>query len=120
MKRKPMKRINRKRRAKLHARNFGPRAVAVRDMPCLVARAREASDLCRGRVQAAHVVARGMGGCGGDARSLVPLCARHHEQSGARGTMQRVDFETEHGIVLQVEADRIAAQLDAGQDGAPS
>ena len=34
--------------------------------------------------------------------------------------MQRVDFETEHGIVLQVEADRIAAQLDAGQDGAPS
>ena len=120
MKRTPMKRSNPARRAKMYARNFGPRAEVVRDMPCLVARAREATDLCRGRVQAAHVIARGMGGCGGDARSLVPLCARHHEQSGARGTMQRVDFETEHGIVLQVEADRIAAQLDSGQDGAPS
>ena len=120
MKRTPMKRSNPARRAKMYARNFGPRAIAVRGMPCLVARARKARDLCRGEVQAAHVVARGMGGCGGDARSLVPLCARHHEQSGARGTMQRVDFETEHGIVLQVEADRIAEQLDAGQDGAPS
>ena len=120
MKRTPMKRSNPARRAKMYARNFGPLAEAVRAMPCLVARARKARDLCRGRVQAAHVVARGMGGCGGDARSLVPLCARHHEESSARGTSKRAAFEARHGIVLQVEADRIAAQLDAGLDGAPS
>jgi len=102
----PIKRMNRGRRKKKFARNFGTRAEAVRDMKCLVPG-------CRGRSEAAHMNgARGMGGCGGDRRGLGPLCRLHHLQSGEKGTSMRADFEAKYGIDLIQESDRIATYLD--------
>ena len=114
LRRKPMQRgkaivrANPARRAKMFERNFGARASHVRRMRCLCA----ASCTCAGLVQAAHVVARGMGGCGGDKRDLVPLCGLHHEESGPRRSSKRAAFEVRHGVNLQAEARRIAIELD--------
>lgn len=97
--------VNRARRAKAYARNFGPRADSVRAMPCLVAG-------CRLPTVAAHARARGMGGAKGDARELVPLCQPHHLEAGEHRTSQRAAFELAHGLDLRAAAKRIAAQLD--------
>lgn len=91
-------------------RNYGDRGEAVRAMPCVVER--ECVGLlraCFGPIQAAHVTARGMGGCNGDRRSLVSLCAAHHRQQGDMGVKS---FERLHEIDLTAEAERIAAILD--------
>lgn len=101
--------VNRARRAKSYARNFGPRADAVRAMPCLVAG-------CRLPTVAAHARARGMGGAKGDARELVPLCQPHHLEAGEHRTSQRAAFEERHGLDLTTEAARIAALLDQHGD----
>lgn len=63
--------MNRGRRAKAFLRNFGEKAAWVRSLPC----AGCALPADQGVIQAAHVRARGMGGCGGDSSDLVPLCA---------------------------------------------
>ena len=122
---------NPERRAKTRARNFGAphpehgdtRADRVRAMPCLGQRL--AGHRCQGPVQAAHVDAQGMGGRGGDARSLAPLCATAHREAGELpslwmrsdpgryATTQRGRWEARHGVRLEAEAARIAAQLDA-------
>jgi hypothetical protein len=122
---------NLERRAKASARNFGEphpergdtRADRVRAMPCLV-RSRP-WHTCRTPVQAAHVDARGMGGRGGDARSLAPLCADAHREAGELpslwmrsdperyATTQRGRWEQRQGVDLLGEAERIAAELDA-------
>ena len=67
--------VNPERKARLYARNFGEWAAEIRMMSC---------EVC-GRVpteafpnEAAHTVARGMGGCGGDKRTLLPLCRACH------------------------------------------
>ena len=112
--------VNRERRKKLHARNFGERAVAVRAMHCLVAATVGVQadgffylpPMCLGGAQAAHAIARGMGGVKGDRRDLVPLCWIHHREAGERGTSERATFEQRHGIDLQAEAKRIAKALD--------
>lgn len=120
--------VNRERKAKVFARNFGERAKAVRAMVCLViarnatvalgtvnryeAWEHSASRCSSWLVQAAHVRARGMGGAKGDRRDLVPLCDRHHRESGEFRTSQRTDFERRYGLDLQAEAARIAAELD--------
>lgn len=104
--RKPMKRSNRKRKAKMYARNYGERGDSVRAMPCLLA----ASGGCEGRIQAAHADARGMGSVGGDRRSLVPLCSHHHRQSHR---MPLADFTARYRVSLDIEAARIALELDA-------
>ena len=101
---------NRRRAAKLHARNFGERATAIRAMPCLVPG-------CSRPSQAAHTRARGMGGCGGDRRELVPLCAEHHREAGERRTSARADFERVHRLDLEAEARRLAQRFD--EDGLP-
>jgi hypothetical protein len=68
--------VNRARRARLHERNFGDHAAWVRSHGCLV---------CKGPAEAAHVIPRKMGGCGGDKTVLVPLCSDHHrEQEGKK------------------------------------
>ena len=97
---------NRKRAAKLYARNFGERADAIRAMQCLV-------HGCPRPSQAAHTRARGMGGAKGDRRELVPLCAEHHREAGERRTSARADFERVHGLDLEAEALRLAECLDA-------
>jgi hypothetical protein len=111
--------VNRKRRKKMHERNFGERAKLVREMPCLAAPKDWSFDehngherQCSWPIQAAHVKARGMGGCGGDRRQLVPLCAKHHAEAGERNTSQRAAFEERHGLDLQAEARRIAEHFD--------
>ena len=110
-----MMRRNRKRAVKLYARNYGERGDPVRAMPCTVsARCANpeptADTACYGAIEAAHVKARGMGGCGGDRRQLVPLCSKHHR---AWGRMGRHTFSTIFQIDLSAEADRIALELDA-------
>jgi len=111
MKRSAMRRtgrikpVNRKRRAKKYARNFGDEAEAVRAMRCV---ADLAWTYCHGPVQAAHVVARGMGGSKGGRFDLVPLCARHHDAAGEAETSDRARFEAVTGRSLRAEADRIA------------
>ncbi|MCA1571326.1 MAG: hypothetical protein LC798_13600 [Chloroflexi bacterium] len=67
MRRSPIRRRNPERRARLHARNFGDHADAIRAMRCCGCGRRPPS-------AAAHSVGRKMGGCGGDRRDLVPLC----------------------------------------------
>ena len=112
MKRTPLKRKTRlrarnpERRAAAFARNFGDRGAAVRAMRCLVPG-------CRHDPQAAHAIARGMGGVKGSLRHLVPLCSAHHRDAGENRTSQRARFEAAHGLDLIAEAERIALLLDA-------
>lgn len=125
MKRSPLKRgspltrstrvraSNPARRAKTFARNFGERGEAVRAMGCLVAGVRGRSvSACRGDVQAAHTVPRGMGGANGDRRRLVPLCFGHHTEAGEHRTSDRAAFEARCRLDLDAEASRIAVELD--------
>lgn len=129
---------NPERRAKTRARNYGDphpergdtRADRVRAMPCLGRRVPAGGGwvplhVCRTPVQAAHVDARGMGGRGGDARKLAPLCADAHREAGELpslwmrssperyATTQRGAWEARHGVDLLAEAERIAVELDA-------
>jgi len=75
MKRTPLRRhtrvkpVNPERKAKLFERNFGDKAEWIREQPCEVTGA----DPLAWKIDAAHAKARGMGGCGGDKRDLVPL-----------------------------------------------
>lgn len=111
MKRTRINPINRKRKAELHARNFGDEAEAVRMLPCLCW-ARTCTwnrDRCRGDVVAAHVTARGMGGAKGGRLDLVPLCDAHHREAGEARTSEREAFESRYGLDLRAEADRLAA-----------
>lgn len=106
MRRTALRRANPERKAKTYERNFGDRGALVRAMPCLVRG-------CHLPTQAAHAVARGMGGAKGDKRMLVPLCANHHAESGEHRTSARQRFEERTGLDLIAEAERIAAELDA-------
>lgn len=100
-----MKRRNPERRAKTYARNFSDRGDAVRAMRCLVRG-------CHQPTEAAHVIARGMGGAKGTARHLVPLCRLHHTEASEYRTSARARFEERTGLDLLAEAERIAALLD--------
>jgi len=114
---------NARRRKETFDRNFGERGAAVREMDCLCAQVlRDWSDSstmevppkywCRGSVQAAHAIARGMGGRGGTKRDLVPLCAGHHDEAGERRGSQREDFEGRYELNLEAESLRVALELD--------
>lgn len=107
-------RVNRKRRTKLFTRNYGSatRLHAAKAEGCLVAG--RAGHRCSGPLDAAHVVARGMGGAKGDARQIVILCRAAHIQAGERGTSDRALFETVYGVDLEREAAKLAARLDEG------
>lgn len=104
--RTPIAKVNRKRKRKAYARNYGERGALVRAMPCvLLGRG------CSGRVVAAHVRARGMGGAKGDRRCLAPLCDGHHRELDDRlGSPER--FAERYGVDLLAEAERIAVELD--------
>lgn len=71
-------------------------------------------DVCLGPMAAAHARARGMGGRGGDRRSLVPLCAHHHDVSHR---LTREEFVRRYQVDLHEAADRIAVEID--QRGVP-
>lgn len=125
---------NPQRRAAQLERNYGAphpergdtRADRVRAMPCLGLRRQQHA--CRTPVQAAHVEPRRMGGRGGDAHKLAPLCADAHREAGELpslwmrsdperyATTTRGQWEAGHGLPpegLLAEAQRIAAQLTA-------
>lgn len=99
----PLRRVNRKRRAKAFARNYGDRGQAIREMPCLVH-----GYACWS--VAAHVQARGMGGRKGDRRSLVPLCQTLHSELDDRLGVDA--FDHKYQTDLRREASRIASLLD--------
>ena len=101
---KPVPPVNRKRKAKRYAEQYGERGARVRWMPCLCYPALEP---CFGPIEAAHVKSRG---AGGDRRSLVPLCRAHHSESHSYGIET---FGRLYGLDLHAEAERIASQLDA-------
>lgn len=111
-----IRRANPERRARMFARNFGEggeRGEVVRSMACLA----RGDGRCSGPIEAAHVVARGMGGCNSSSRQLVPLCRGHHREQGDRGIRT---FEARHGLDLDAEARRVAEVVDerlaAGDD----
>ena len=99
MKRTRIRPVNPDRRKKMFARNFGPKAAWVRDQGCVV---------CPypSRAEAAHSRARGMGGCGGSAADLIPLCRSHHafldDQCGSSAVFQEAT-----GVDLVAEAARL-------------
>lgn len=105
----------------MRARNYGSRADAVRNMNCRIVQQHDVNEpiTCRGRIHAAHVEPRRMGGVGGDRRKLLNLCARHHEEAGelpAPGKYegsQRQAFEERWGLDLMEEARLLAERLDA-------
>ena len=117
---KPLRRRNPKRAAKNYDRNYGERADAVRDMNCLCVPLTPPDKPieCRGRIHAAHVEPRRMGGCGGDRRKLANLCEKHHKEAGelpAPGKYegsQRQAFEEKWGVDLMEYAAWLAEQLD--------
>lgn len=95
--------FNPERKAKQFDRNFGARAEAVREMECIVGHD------CQGDIVAAHVKARGMGGCNGSRRDIVPMCWSHHE---LQGTMGIVSFQIRFKINMPSIARVIASKLD--------
>jgi len=117
--RKPIKKSNPERRRRAYDRNFGERADHIRAMPCLVAAAwsppqwtEAGAPRCFGDVQACHARARGMGGVKGDRRTLVPLCAAHHRESGELNTTERAEFEARYQIDLTAKAAALAIVFD--------
>lgn len=109
----PVRQVNRERRKAQSARNFGERAMVIRERQCLVQShglpASTGRIECYGSVQAAHVRARGMGGCNGSRRDLVPLCAAHHRQQHDVGV---ASFEELYALDLAAWACAIASELD--------
>lgn len=131
-----IKPVNRKRKRKAGARNFGEEAERVRGMPCLACAEvqrrldglpmegldvvafettkRMLESMLGGSAsRACHVTARGMGAVKGGRFDIVPLCDHHHSEAGETGTSQRAAFEARYGLDLRAEADRIAREHPA-------
>lgn len=86
--------VNRARRAKRHARDFGTKAKWIRSQPCVVSGQRVG-------IVAAHVKSRG---AGGGAEWLVPLRWDLHEEQHTVGILT---FQERHRIDLVREARRL-------------
>lgn len=84
---KPIRPVNRERKAQLEARNFGEQAVIARSMRCCGCGLAPPSD-------AAHSEGRKMGGCGGDRFAIVPLC-RTNVYTGRPGCHHLYDNDIE-------------------------
>jgi hypothetical protein len=91
---RPVKPVNRKRKTKRYARDFGDEADLVRAMPCLITGTTPS--------EPAHVTSRG---AGGGCFDLVPLSPAMHRQQHEVGIES---FQACHGLDLRAEADRIA------------
>lgn len=113
----PLKASNPKRRAEKYKRNYGHRRGWIVEQGCVIAG--HPLHRCRGRVVAAHVIARGMGGEKGDLRKQVGLCESAHEEAGEypgigrwEGT-KRAGFEQRYEIDLLAKAEELAMAADA-------
>lgn len=89
----PLKQFNRKRRARLYAKQFGEHAETIRELPCCVCGARPSDP--------AHVRSRG---AGGTAKDLVPLCRWHHRECHDQGI---TTFESRHNVDLRSIAEKL-------------
>jgi hypothetical protein len=96
----PIAPVNRARKKRLHAEQFGPAdfQAFIRSQPCVIAD----RGGCEGPVEIAHVVSRGAGG--GWASNVVAMCRQHHAKQHALGVQT---FEQRYGISLHYEAGRI-------------
>lgn len=93
---KPVNARNQERREREHARAYGgEHADWIRSQPCAVG-----NDGCEGRVEAAHTESGGAGRKA-DARTLAPLCWKHHRESHTTGVQT---FERTHSIDLRAVA----------------
>ncbi len=93
-----IRRVNKERRAKLYARNFGPKATWIRSLACATCGAND-------QIQAAHIRSRGAGGSSVD---LIPQCAPCHGQWHALG---RLTFCARFGVTLG-DLQQLAADLE--------
>ena len=105
---KPLPRRNVKRAAEMHARNFGERpnvepwcVVATEAARYQAVHGRKAWPdgwvRCAGKVEAAHLTPRGMGGCNSSAEEVVYLCTTHHREQEGRTPA----FEAKYGVDLR-------------------
>lgn len=97
---------NPKRRKRLFARNYGDdgqHGAWIREQPCAVPTFSRRATHCDGKHEAAHAKDRGMGGCKGDRRDLLCLCARHHGEHGEG----HKSFDAKH----QINCESIAAMM---------
>jgi hypothetical protein len=97
--RKPLRKVNARRRRAALAEDFGDLAVFVRRLPCLVV------GCTRSPVDAAHVRSRGAGHHawlvvdGERVGNIVPLCRLHHDEQGQRGV---TNFEAKHDLCVRL------------------
>jgi hypothetical protein len=95
---KPIKKVNRERKAARLERDFGdPQPRACRRMPCCVCSRRPADP--------AHIVSRG---AGGRPDQCVPLCRRCHSAQHSEGIKT---FQERRGINLELVAAEIASAI---------
>lgn len=110
-----IRRRNEARAKRLHRRNFGDEADAVRAMPCLCSGVGPLVRCCGATVDA-HVTSRGAGGGRFD---VIPLCWWHHNEQHTIGIES---FAGRYGLDLRAEADRIAIEHPCSrpaEDGEP-
>ena len=101
MKRTPIKRVNRKRRAKRHVDAFGSKADYIRSLPC---------DVCHEYgCDPHHIPSRA---AGGTSKDLIPLCRPHHTEFHTLGEQS---FAAKNGKDLRART----AMYEAGFHESP-
>lgn len=115
--RTPLKATNPKRRKAKWEKNFGLRRAWIVSLGCLIAC--HPLHRCEGPLDAAHVIATGMGGSKSDRRKVVCLCRSAHREAGEHpgigrweGT-QRAIFQAKYDKDLMAEAEDLALRADA-------
>lgn len=97
----PIKKVNRKRKAKRHAEDFGPEGFAdfIRSYGCLVAieRGDRARARCGGPIEACHLKTRAAGGTWKE--NVFPLCRSHHAEQHRHGI---TSFQVRHELDLDL------------------
>lgn len=101
--RKPVKKVNKERKAKLRMAAFSDCARLARLLPCCVPSCRQPPPS-----DPAHVRSRGAGGK--DRANVVSLCRLHHNQAHQIGVET---FQSRHNFSLEVVAGRVAELVDA-------
>jgi hypothetical protein len=107
--------VNRKRRKRLSADQFGPPEFGefVREYGCVIAIESGDAGECEGPVEVAHRKSRGAGGKWRD--NCYGLCRGHHAEQHAVGL---ITFENEYALDGELWADAITHQFDLAHPGA--
>lgn len=115
---------NAARKTKRYDDHYGERAGWLRSLPCLIRG--KAGHQCWGKIEAAHVVARGSGWKGPLLRKQVPACTGAHREMGERPGPGRYEgserqaFEQKYDVDCMERAEWYAAEADRrgyDQDG---